>query len=124
MKKIKLALFFSFASMIVLQLFFGRDFTQLKDAFKKYHQKGVLSQLGEDIATIFAGKNINLGGIATADLKERLIYIWTDTKGGVHHSETKPKVGEYKVIKMGDGLIKSQKGLTDEEIEQQLNSKP
>jgi len=110
--------------MIVLQLFFGRDFSQLKGAFEKFNRQGTYSQLSDDIKAIFAGGTISLGGIAVEEFKERLIYIWTDTQGVVHNSETKPKVGDYRVIKMGDNLLNTQKGLTDEEIMQQLNSKP
>ncbi len=124
MKKFKLALFLTFSIMIILQLFFGRDFSQLKDAATKYRHKGDFGQLMQDVSRIFAGGKINLGGIASEQLKQRLIYVWTDDQGVVHNSETKPKTGDFKVIKMGDNLINTQKGLTDEEIKQRLKANP
>ncbi|MDQ7050105.1 MAG: hypothetical protein Q9M92_11465 [Enterobacterales bacterium] len=124
MKKFKLILFVTFGGMIVLQLFFDRDFSQLKYAFAKYQHQGTLSQLTGDIKSIFAGGRINLNGLAVSQLKERVIYVWTDAEGVVHNSERKPKDADFKVVKMGAGLISSQKALSKEEIQKQLKAKP
>ncbi len=125
MKKLKLALFLLFASMIVLELFFDRDFAQIKQAVNKYRQpSGSFGQLTTDIKTIFAGGQISLGGIAIDQFKDRLIYVWTDSDGILHNSETMPKVKDFKVIKMGDLKLNSQKAMSKEEIEALLQAKP
>ncbi len=103
-----------------LQLFGDRDFSQVSIAWDKYQHGGTISSLSADISDIFAGKIINEGGLATAKMAEHLIYRWTDEQGVVHHSERAPKDKKYKVIRMGDLSIKTQKALDDEEIKKAL----
>jgi hypothetical protein len=105
-----------------LQLFGGRDFTQVSIAWDKYQHGGDISSFSKDLGIIFSGKKISQGGLATAKLAERLIYKWTDENGIVQHSERKPNVDDYEVIKMGDVTVETQKSLDKEEIEKALNN--
>ena len=112
-----------FALIVVgLQLFGGRDFTQVPTAWDKYRHGGDIGSLTKDIGIIFSGDKISVGGLATAKLAERLIYRWTDEDGVVQHSERMPNVDNYEVIKMGDITVETQKSLNKEEIDKALKN--
>jgi len=122
-KKLIVILVLFFIVVAGLQLFGGRDFTQVTVAWDKYQYGGTLSGLGSDIVTIFTGDKINQGGLSTAKLAERIIYRWTDEQGVVHHSERMPGSGiKYETISMGELNITVQKSLDKEEIKKALNN--
>lgn len=107
--------------LVGLQLFGGRDFTQITIAWDKYQHGGDIGSLTSDVGIIFSGEKVSEAGLATAKLADRLIYRWTDEQGIVHNSERKPVgVTEYEVIRMGDLKIETQEALSKEEIERQL----
>lgn len=121
-KKFLIAIVIFSVIVLGLQLFGGRDFTQVTTAWDKYRHGGDIGSLTQDIGIIFSGDRISEGGLATAKLAERLIYKWTDENGVVQHSERKPNVDNYEVIKMGDVTVETQKSLDKEEIEQALKN--
>lgn len=121
-KKFLIAIVVFSLVVVGLQVFGGRDFTQVATAWDKYRHGGDISSLTKDVGIIFSGEKISEGGLATAKLAERLIYKWTDKNGIVQHSERKPNVDNYEVIKMGDVTVKTQKSLDKEEIEQALKN--
>ena len=104
-----------------LQLFGGRDFGQVNDAWDKYQYSEDLSGFVKDLGIIFSGEKINQGGLDVARLANRVMYRWTDEYGTVHNSERMPKVGKFEVIKMGDIKIDTQKALDKEEIKRALS---
>jgi hypothetical protein len=107
--------------LVGLQLFGGRDFTQITIAWDKYQHGGDLGGLTTDVGVIFSGEKVSESGLATAKLADRLIYRWTDKQGTVHNSERLPAgISDYQVIRMGDLTIETQKAMTKEEIEAQL----
>lgn len=103
-----------------LQLFGGRDFSQISAALQKYQHGGTLEILTDDIGRIFVGQTISRGGIAMAELANRVVYRWVDDKGVVQHSERMPNVEKYEVIRMGDLELETQKALDEEEIKKAL----
>jgi len=105
-----------------LQLFGGRDFTQVTIAWDKYRHGGDVSGFGQDVVSIFAGDKINQGGLSTAKLADRIIYRWTDEQGVVHHSERMPKGVKFETITMGELSITVQESLDKEEIDKALNN--
>ena len=116
-----LFILFVFALVIAgLQLFGGRDFSQITVAWEKYRYGGTLGELVSDVGSIFAGEKLNQGGLATAKLANRIIYRWTDEHGVVHHSERMPTGYEYETIRMGDVSIDVQKSMDKEEIDSAL----
>lgn len=104
-----------------LQLFGGRDFSQLSIAWDKYQHGSDVTRLVGDVGIIFAGDEVSVAGLATAKMAERLIYRWTDKNGVVHNSERMPNVENYEVIRMGDLKIETQKAMDEEEIKRALN---
>ena len=105
-----------------LQLFGGRDFTQVPTAWDKYQHGGGFTNLIKDVGIIFSGDEISVGGLATAKLADRLIYRWTDENGIVHNSERMPNVEKYEVIRMGDITVETQEALDEEEIKKALQN--
>ncbi len=121
LKKIVVILILFVLIVAGLQMFGGRNFGQVSVAWEKYQYGGTLGSLSEDILIIFAGDKINQGGLESAKTAERMMYRWTDDKGGVHVSERMPKQGKYEVIRMGDMQMETQKALDKEEIKKALN---
>lgn len=107
--------------IVGLQLFGGRDFTQMSEAWDKYRHGGDLGSLSKDVVVIFSGEKITTGGLDVAKTVERVMYRWVDERGVTHTGDHPPKTGEYEVIQMGDLNIKTQKGMEKEEIDKALN---
>lgn len=103
-----------------LQIWGGRDFSQIRVAYEKYGYSKDLGVLKEDLMLIYSGGIVNQGGLATAQLADRVYYRWTDQDGVVHHSERRPNVENYETIRMGDLSIEVQKSLSQEEINKVL----
>ena len=108
--------------LVGLQVFGGRDFGQVPTAWEKYGYSNDLSLLVKDIGIVFSGDKVSVGGLATAQQANRLIYKWKDEHGVVHHSERMPNVENYEVIRMGDMTTQTQKALDKEEIKKALNN--
>jgi len=103
-----------------LQIWGGRDFTQIGIAIEKYQYSDDTGALTTDLSLIFSGGTVNQGGLATAKMADRVYYRWTDENGIVQHSERRPNVEQYETIKMGDLSIGIQESLSQEEIKRVL----
>ena len=106
-----------------LQLFGGRDFSQLGLAFEK-HQKGTeFGVLVSDILTIFQGGRVKEPNFLTGKYANQVMYRWKDELGQIHVSERQPDGFDFETINMGDLKFDVQAGLSREEIEKILKTK-
>jgi hypothetical protein len=123
MKTIK-RLFISISLMIiiliVLQLFGGRDFTQIDLAIDKYHVHDELSVFMSDISLILKGKKVRQGDKLVGERANKIMYKWVDTAGQIHVSDRQPDVDNFEIIRLGDVDHQTVEGLSEEEIEQAL----
>ncbi len=120
MKKLLFILVVFIVYLGYLQIWGGRDFTQIGIAIEKYQYFNDTNALTTDLSLIFFGGTVNQGGLATAKMAERVYYRWTDESGTVQHSERRPNVEQYETIKMGDLSIGIQESLSQEEIKRVL----
>lgn len=119
-KKIVVLLVLFGVYLSYLQIWGGRDFFQITIAVKKYYYSENLAAFKTDLSVIYSGGTINQGGIATAQMANRVYYRWTDESGIVQHSEMRPNVKKYETIRMGDLSIDIQESLSQEEINKAL----
>ncbi|PHS14083.1 MAG: hypothetical protein COA86_16455 [Kangiella sp.] len=120
MKKILFILVAFVVYLSYLQIWGGRDFSQIGIAIDKYDYSDDTDALTSDLSLIFSGGTVNQGGLATAQMAERVYYRWTDENGILQHSERRPNVDNYQTIRMGDLSIDIQKSLSQEEISRVL----
>ena len=120
MKKIFAILIILLLVMVALQMFGGRDFTQVPTAVEKYQLNGDAGAFVKDMGTIFKGKEISEGGMAVQQMAERLIYKWKDESGVIKFSERMPDVKNFEVIRVGDLHMTTQESLSQEEIDRLL----
>lgn len=99
-----------------LQVFGGRDFTQISLALDKYSQSESLGEFVTDIGRIFSGKTVNESVFPSSRDAEKVLYRWVDELGVAHLSERRPESGDYKEIKLGDLEIQVEPGMSQEEI--------
>ncbi|MGX5174198.1 DUF4124 domain-containing protein [Aliikangiella sp. IMCC44653] len=85
-----------------LQVFGGRDFTQVELAWDKYSYNGTLSSFLDDVGIIFGGGKIKEGVFPHSRYAKHVMYRWTDEHGTVHVSERKPNVANFEVIELGE----------------------
>ena len=121
MKKIVFLLIAVILYFGYLQLWGGRDFSQISTAFEKYNYSDNLDALKADLSLIYSGGKVSKGGLATAQMADRVYYRWVDEAGVMHHSERRPNVKKYETIRMGDLSIEVQQSLSQEEINKTLN---
>ncbi|PCI70368.1 MAG: hypothetical protein COB38_07440 [Gammaproteobacteria bacterium] len=120
MKKLLFILVAFIVYLGYLQIWGGRDFSQIGIAIEKYQYSDDTDALTTDLSLIFSGGTISQGGLATAQMAERVYYRWTDENGVVQHSERRPNVTKYETIKMGDLSIGIRESLSQEEIKRVL----
>ena len=123
MKKLLFILVAFIVYLGYLQIWGGRDFSQIGIAIEKYQYSDDTDALATDLSLIFSGGTVSQGGLATAKMAERGYYRWTDENGIVQHSERRPNVEQYETIKMGDLSIGIQESLSQEEINRVLKNK-
>ena len=121
MKKLALILIVIALYFGYLEIWGGRDFAQISTAVEKYNYSDNYDVLLDDISLIYSGGKVSLGGLATAQMADRVYYKWIDENGVLHHSERRPNVKKYETIRMGDLSIEIQESLSQEEINKTLN---
>ena len=121
MKKLAFILIITALYFGYLELWGGRDFAQISTAVEKYNYSDNYDVLLDDISLIYSGGKVSLGGLATAQMADRVYYKWIDENGVLHHSERRPNVKKYETIRMGDLSIEIQESLSQEEINKTLN---
>ena len=121
MKKLAVLLVVAILYFGYLEIWGGRDFSQLSIAVEKYNYSDDFDKLLSDISLIFSGGKVSKGGLATAQMANRVYYKWYDKNGVLHHSERQPNVKKYETIRMGDLSIEIQESLSQEEINKTLN---
>ncbi len=121
----KLALILIIFILIVggLQLFGGRDFSQMSLAWDKYTNNGTLGSFFDDVLVIFKGDSVKEGLLPHSRYSKQIVYRWTDEFGEVHVSERKPDVANYETIQLGDLNIQVEESMSDEDIEAQIKKK-
>lgn len=119
-KRLLIIIFVLIAILVALQLFGGRDFTQVELAMDKYNNGGELSSLVNDITTIFKGGKVKESLYPNSRYEKMVMYRWVDELGEVHVSERKPKTGKYEEIKLGDLKFSIEEGMSEEQIKQVL----
>ena len=115
-KKLLLIIVILAIVMTGLQLFGGRDFTQMGTAWDKYASGGDLGSFMSDVGSIFSGGKINESVFPDSKYNELIMYRWKDELGEVHVSERKPNIDNYEEIRLGDMKFQIQEGMTEEEI--------
>ncbi len=120
MKKILFILIAFIVYLGYLQIWGGRDFSQIGIAVAKYNYSDDTDMLVTDLSLIYSGGTVSQGGLATAQMAERVYYRWTDENGILQHSERRPDIAKYETINMGDLSIEIQKSLSQEEIKRIL----
>ena len=121
MKKLAFILIITALYFGYLELWGGRDFAQISTAVEKYNYSDNYDVLMDDISLIYSGGKVSHGGLATAQMADRVYYKWVDENGVLHHSERRPNVKKYETIRMGDLSIEIQESLSQEEINKTLN---
>lgn len=119
-KKLLIIIFVIVGILAGLQLFGGRDFTQIELAMDKYNNSGELGDLVTDITTIFKGGKVKESLYPNSRYEKMVMYRWVDEFGEVHVSERKPKTGKYEEIKLGDLKFSIDEGMSEEEIKRVL----
>ncbi len=102
--------------MIGLQIFGGRDFSQISLAYDKYQTKGEISTFLSDIGVMFSGGKVKEGVLPSSRYANQVLYRWKDSNGIVQVTERKPDVGQYEVIKLGDLNYQIEEGMSEEQI--------
>lgn len=106
-----------------LQVFGHRDFSQMSLAWDNYSNGGSFSELISGIGAVISGGNVIEPDMANSKYANDVVYRWKDESGQTHLSETKPRVTHFETIRVGDLKLQTQKGLTQDEIDQALQPK-
>ncbi|WP_196139919.1 DUF4124 domain-containing protein [Aliikangiella sp. G2MR2-5] len=120
-KRLLLILVLMALILLGLQLFGGRDFTQIGYALEKYQAKENFSVLMDDIGDIFMGRQVSQAEFYTGKHAQQKVYQWVDENGEVHYSERPPEAGQYITLEMNDLIVQVQKTLTRDDIKEVIN---
>ena len=120
-KKLFLIIIILVVVLAGLQIFGGRDFSQVSLAWDKYTHGGDMGSFATDVGIIFAGEKVRESVLPSSEYAQKIMYRWTDELGVVHISERKPNVDNFEEIRMGDLDYKVEKGMDKADIDRVLN---
>lgn len=98
-----------------LQLFGGRDFSQMSLVLEKQNTEGDLSLFISDVMTIFKGDTVNQPDYLVGKFAKQVMYRWKDEWGVVHMSEQQPDVADYEIMKIKDFKFNTEKAKDDKD---------
>lgn len=115
LKKIAIFLFVLILILVALQLWGGRDFTQISLAWQKYDNQPKIAVLLNDIWVILKGDKVKDSFIPAEEMN-KIYFKWIDKHGVVKYSDQRPPdVKEYEEISIKDLPFNVQPSIYEEQ---------